>query len=193
MSRWHVSKCGLTTFIAYMAIKVNIPDNNLGPFLTFKRISSIDIHAKTSIPSDELSKLRNGVIKSISANKLFLISMVSKIDIKEMLEGVYPNLKLKPLSPKQKKAEFKSLQDFFNYVEGDIIEFIAERTDITPYRLKKIKHNKVIPSAHELYLIELATKTKPGTLFNILYKDLQLNTAEVEAKLRAEEKARSRS
>jgi len=46
-----------------MEIKVDIPDNNLGPFLTSRRVSSIDIYAKTGIPQDELSKLRNGGIK----------------------------------------------------------------------------------------------------------------------------------
>lgn len=121
---------------------------------------------------------------------MFLISLIDGIGIKEILEGVYPTLKLKSVQPKQ-KVEFSSILDFFNYVEGNIVEYIAERTVITPYRLKRIKLNKVIPSAHELYLIELATKTKPGTLFNLLYKDLKLNTPEIEVQLRLDEKLRS--
>ncbi|MBE9602959.1 hypothetical protein [Pedobacter sp. MC2016-24] len=119
---------------------------------------------------------------------MFLISLIDGIGIKEILEGVYPTLKLKSVQPK--KVELSSILDFFNFVEGGIVECIAERTGITPYRLKRIKHNKVIPSTHELYLIELATKTKPGTLFNLRYKDLKLNTPEIEAQLRLDEKLR---
>lgn len=174
-----------------MAIKDNAPENNLGSFLTLKGIHSIDIYALTSIPTPELSLLRKGDIKSISADKLYLIAKVGKIDIKEMLEGVYPNLKLKPIKPKQKKIEFESLLEFFSYVEEDIVEYISQRSGITIYRVKRIKHQKVTPTAHELYLIELATKTKPGTLFKTLYKKLKLNTPEVEAQLRLDEKARS--
>jgi hypothetical protein len=174
-----------------MAFKVDTPINNLGPFLTSINISSIDIHGKTGIPTDELSKLRKGAIKTISAEKLFLISLINKIGIKKMLEGVYPSLKLRPTSSNLKGTKFDSIQDFFNYVEVDVIKMISETTGIAPYRLKKIKYNKVAPLAHELYLIEIATKTTPGTLFNILYKDLNLNSPQEEALLRKLEKEKS--
>ncbi|NQX38442.1 hypothetical protein SAMN05421820_101463 [Pedobacter steynii] len=173
-----------------MVTKLYIPVNNLGPFLTAKKISNIDIHAKTGIPTVELSQLRSGDIETIRANKLFLIAKVGKIDIKDMLLGVYPELRLN--SAEDIKFDFQSISDFFNYVQKDVIQMIADKTGLAVYRIKKIKANKVNPAAHELYLIELATKTKPGTLFNILFKDLQLNSSEEEANLRLLEKKKSR-
>ncbi|MBT2560090.1 hypothetical protein J7E50_02495 [Pedobacter sp. ISL-68] len=174
-----------------MANKLDIPKNDLGPFLTLKDITSIDIHAKTGISTIELSQLRKGSIKSIGAQKLFLIAKAGGIEIKEMLENVYPQLKLRREITKTKITEFDDFKGFFEYIQGDAIQEIADKTGLTPYRLKNIKNNKVNPLAHELYLIELATKTKPGTLFNVLYKDLELNTSEEEARLRLLEKNKS--
>lgn len=174
-----------------MTSKSHIPANNLGPFLTSKNIASVDIYAKTGISTAELSQLRNGTIKGIEARKLYLIFLVGKIPMKDLLEGVYPDLKLKTVTNKSTKTDFLDMQDFFRFIEGNIIESLAERTGISIYRLKKIKHNKVNVAAHELYLIELATRTKPGTLFNMLYKGLKLNTPEEEAQLRRLEKEKS--
>jgi DNA-binding Xre family transcriptional regulator len=173
-----------------MAEKVDVP-NNLGPFLTLKGVSNINIYAKTGIPTSELSLLRSGDIKKIAADKLFLIAKVGKIGIDEMLLGVYPDLKLKAIPAKPKRTDFADMHDFFSYVGDDNIQYVSVRTGITPYRLKNIRRNSVKSAAHELYLIELATKTKLGTLFNMLYKDLELNSPEEEARLRKLEKAKS--
>lgn len=174
-----------------MANKFETPKNELGPFLTLKDITSIYVHAKTGIPTIELSQLRKGSIKSIGAQKLFSIAKAGGIDIKEMLENVYPHLKLRTEVSRPKITEFNDLKGFFEFIEGDAIQEIADKTGLTPYRLKNIKNNKVNPLAHELYLIELATKVKPGTLFNILYKDLELTTPEEEARLRLLERNKS--
>lgn len=175
-----------------MASKVTYPANNLGPFLTSKNISSVDIYARTGISTVELSQLRKGTIKGIDAKKFYLIAKVGKISINDMLIGVYPNLNLNPTANDDNLMGFQSLAEFFDHIDKNVIELIAEKTGITVYRIKNIRAGKVNPDAHELYLIEMATKIKPGTLFNILFNDLTLNSSEEEERLRGLEKLRSR-
>lgn len=187
-----IAKYGVAIFSQSMASKVTYPANNLGPFLTSKNISSVDVYARTGISTVELSQLRKGTIKGIDAKKLYLIAKVGKISINDMLIGVYPNLNLNPTANDDNSRGFQSLAEFFDHIDKNVIKLIAEKTGITVYRIKNIRAGKVNPDAHELYLIEMATKIKPGTLFNILFKDLTLNSPEEEERLRGLEKLRSR-
>ncbi|WP_214228005.1 hypothetical protein [Pedobacter sp. B4-66] len=173
-----------------MAYKVDIPKNSLGSYLTSKGISSIDIHAKTGIPAVELSQLRNGLIKGISGKKLFLIVKAADLYMDEALKQVYPDLKLVIQDQKSLETSIDTMKDFFDSIEENTLQIVANKTKIPITRLKNIKANKVNLLAHELYLIELATKTNPGTLFHMLYQDLKLTTPEEEAWLRKEEKIR---
>ena len=64
-------------------------------YLTLKGVSNINIYAKIGIPTSKLRLLRSGDIKKIASDKLFLIAKVGKIEIEELLLGVYPDLRLK--------------------------------------------------------------------------------------------------
>lgn len=172
-----------------MASTLKIPPNNLGIYLTKKIKLNIDIYAKTGISTVELSKLRSGLIKTLDAKKLYLILKAEELKLNDALKQIYPNLSL--VSEVKADSTFRNLFDFFDAVEANTLTKISLKTGIPLARLKNIKNNQVNPAAHELYLIELATKTKPGTLFTILFEDLELNSPDEEARLRMLEKQRS--
>lgn len=168
------------------------PDNNLGSFLTNKKIANIDIHADTSISAVELSKLRNGIIKKIPAKKLALIALSINVDIGKVVMETYPNLKLEPSKDNAKVSKSTKLGKFLDGVENNTLTIISHRTGISVPRLKILKTRaNAIPLAHELYLIELATNEKPGNLFKLIFSDLVINTPEVQKILREKEKLRS--
>lgn len=169
-----------------------IPDNNLNSFLTKRNIANIEIHAKTGIPTVEISKLRNGLIKKVSAKKLFLILLSIGENIEDVAEEIYPNLSLINIKPEVKISKQTMLGRFLDSVEENTIKIISFKTGITAQRLKSLKlKSNAIPLSHELLLIELATKQKPGSLFKLLYKDLVLNTPKEQEKLREIEKSKS--
>lgn len=173
-----------------MASKVNIPVNNLGSYLTKNDKLNIDIYARTQISTVELSKLRSGLIKSLDARKLFLIIKAAELNIEDALIQIYPNLKLTSKDGKASSV-FNNLYDFFEVIEKYTLQKVASDTGISIVRLRNIKNNKVHPLAHELFLIELATDTKPGTLFKVLFGKVKLSSKELEMQLRTEEKIRS--
>lgn len=174
-----------------MAFKLSFPLHNLGPFLTRNGIVNIDIYAQTGIPTDELSKLRNGFIKGIDAKKLFLIIKSSALKTGPALVQIYPTVGLLSTDQETEKRRIEDIDAFFDSIEQNTLNKISDKTGISVTRLTNIRKSKVNPLAHELYLIELATKVKPGTLFDILYRDLELNTSEEETRLRLLEKNKS--
>lgn len=168
------------------------PINNLGNFLTKRKIANIDIHAKTSIATVELSKLRNGLIKKISAKKLVLIVLSINEDIEKVIKEIYPDISLKNVENEVGKTKLTSLGDFLGSVEANTLKTISSKTGISVTRLKILQTKETaIPLAHELYLIELATNQNPGSLFKRIYKDLELNSIELQNSLREKEKLKS--
>ncbi len=169
-----------------------IPENSLSSFLTKRKIANIDIHAATGIPTVEISKLRNGLIKKISAKKLVLIMLSIGENIADVIEEIYPNLSLMNITPGIKISNQTMLGKFFDSVEDNTIKIISYKTGITIGRLKSLKtKSNAIPLAHELFLIELATEQKIGSLFNLLFKNLSLNTPQEQLRLREIEKIKS--
>lgn len=169
-----------------------IPHNNLNSFLTKRNIANVDIHAKTGIPTVEISKLRNGLIKKIGAKKLFLIILSIGEDIGNVIEEIYPNLSLVNIEPEVKISKQTVLGKFFDTVEDNTIKIISYKTGITIERLKALKSkSNAVPLAHELFLIELATLQINGSLFNLLFNEVKLNTPQEQQRLREIEKAKS--
>lgn len=173
-----------------MATISKIPVNNLGSFLTQKNKVNIEIYSKTGISTVELSKLRNGMIKGLDAKKLYLILKASELSIEKSLQHIYPDVTLLKKVRSEKK-EIKSLNDFFNSVQENTLAKIAESTGITLQRIKNIKGGIVKPMAHELFLIELSTETKIGTLFTILYNNIELFDEVRQEQLRTLERNKS--
>lgn len=176
-------------------MKEKAPQNSLSIYLTNRNISNIDIYAKTGIPTSELSRLRSGKISAIPANKLYLISLVSKEPIGKIVETIYPKLKLtgKSANLQKPKGKFTKLGNLLisEYNEVNSLKSISLKTGIKLPRLNDlIKKDSAVILAHELYLIELAIGVKIGLYFNKLFSDLQLNDSDLEEKLKIEERAK---
>ncbi|MEJ2901676.1 hypothetical protein WAE58_04545 [Pedobacter panaciterrae] len=166
------------------------PENSFGTYLTIKNISNVEIYSKTGIPVSDLSKMRNGEIKSIPAKRLYLISLISGDPIAATLEAVYPNLllvhEIDPASNKIKATTTPVGSVLFS-LEQHTFEIISYKTGIKLSRLRNLatKESAVILS-HELYLIEMACNRKPGSLFDKLFKGLKLNSPTEQNRLQNE-------
>lgn len=176
-------------------LKEKAPENSLSIYLTNKNIGNIDIYAKTGIPTSELSRLRSGKISAVPANKLYLISLVSKEPIGKIVEAIYPKLKLagKNTVLRKPKGKFTNLGNLLisEHYEVNSLKSISAKTGIKLPRLTDlIKKDSAIILAHELYLIELAIGVTVGSYFNKLFSELQLNDREFEEKLRIDERAK---
>lgn len=176
-------------------MKEKAPENSLGIYLTNRKIGNIEIYAKTSIPTSDLSRLRSGKISSIPANKLYLISLVSEEPIGKIAEIIYPNLKLvsNRTSQQKSKEKFTTLGSLLISVHNEVnsLTSISLKTGIKLPRLKDlIKKESVVILAHELYLIELATEAKVGSYFERLFSGLQLNSSKMQENLKVEERNR---
>jgi transcriptional regulator with XRE-family HTH domain len=173
-------------------LKNKAPVNFLGEFLTKNNIANIDIHAKTSIPTSELSKIRNGEISNISAAKLYLISLAIGINVGDVLLKIYPHLQI--INTTTHSAE-KALTNFGSLLEslrGISLKEVAIKTGIKLSRLNDLsKKSSAIVYSHELYLIELVCNKEPGTYFIELFSGAKLNPREIEIELRNKEKIRS--
>jgi len=169
----------------------------LGIYLTKKNISNIDIYVKTGIPTTDLSRLRSGQISSIPALRLYLISLVAEESIGYILKDIYPNLslakgynKLAPLTKPTKRTKLGTILDSL-LVSENTIELISKKTGIKLPRLKDLaRKEETVILAHELYLIELATNQKIGTLFSVLYGSNILNTPEDQERMRSLERSK---
>lgn len=176
-------------------MRIDAPDNSLGPYLTNKGLDSIEIHFKTGIPVGSIRKMRSGETKAIPGGELYLISLIAKDEIEIVLQKVYPNLKLvktDKLLHNNVKADTSEVGKMLFSLEEYNLDILAYRTGIKRdrlLRLTKLSPDKI--QSHELYLIELGSNQQSGTLFRRLFKNLQLNSPEEEAKLRSEEKVRN--
>lgn len=166
----------------FLGMKIKAPENSLGTYLTKKDIGSIEIYSQAGISKSEISKLRSGRISTISAQKLYLISLVTKEDIQIILPQVYPNLRLNLVDKSTEpidKCTFTPLGVVLDFLpsENNSLVFISLRTGIKMPRLKDlIKKDSTIVLAHELYLLELATSVEPGSYFRKLYSNLKLKS-----------------
>lgn len=173
-------------------MKEKAPKNSLGVYLTAANVSNVDIYAKTNIPTYDLSRLRSGEILTIPAARLYLISLVTLDPIGVVLIRVYPDLTLKTTQNPIEKHSLTPVGETLRLLEGHTIEKIAFKTGIELKRLRDLTRKPTtVITAHELYLIEMAIETDPGTLFLKLFEGICLNDTEIEKKLRAEERERS--
>lgn len=181
---------GSVTFKAKnTALKAEAPDNSLGPYLTKRKIDSIEIYVKTGIPVSDIRKMRSLEIEAIPAIRLYLISLMNKVEnIEQLLLKIYPSLKLintgKPIS-RNVKVDSSDIGILLFSLEDFDLDNLSYRTGIKRDRLLRLtKLDRAKIDAHELFLIEMAANKKAGDLFKVLYNDLKLNTPEVEAGLR---------
>ncbi|WP_348082758.1 hypothetical protein [Mucilaginibacter sp.] len=159
-------------------MKLEAPDNFLGPYLTKKGKDSVEISEITGIPINSVRKMRSGETKAIPAIELYKISLFTKDLINQLLKEVYPNLKLdsidKVVSSKI-RADSTELGKIIFSLEDYDLSNLAYKTGIERdrlLRLTKLDSSKI--QSHELYLIELASDKEPGELFANLFKDVTL-------------------
>ncbi|NVM66896.1 transcriptional regulator with XRE-family HTH domain [Mucilaginibacter sp. SG538B] len=154
-------------------------------------ISNIDVTVKTNIPSYEISRIRNGEIVAINADKFYLISLAINISIDIFLKRAYSNLKLVNegvITRLPNSTDVTSLGAILKPYEDNSLKGISLKTGIALQRLKDLSKKKTaIVLAHELILIEMALGKTPGDLFKELFNDLQLNSLEKQNELRAKE------
>jgi hypothetical protein len=169
------------TFNKNVILKVEAPDNLLGPYLTKKEKDSVDIHGKTGIPIGSIRKMRSGETKAIPAIELYKISLVTKDPIGVVLKEIYPSLKLvstdKVISTNI-KYDTTDLGKVIFSLEDYNLDILAYRTGIKRdrlHRLTKLDSTKI--QSHELYLIEIASNKEPGELFITLFKGIKLDVA----------------
>lgn len=179
-------------------LKKTAAPNSLGVYLTNKNIGNVDIFAKTCIPTNDLSRMRNGDTLSISAERLFLISLVSGDPIKEVLLKIFPELKLKktdkPILNEQKAQKLTTFGKLVKDSEDFTLAVISHRTGLgyrRLYNLSTFSATATVLQSHELLLVEMALDKEPGELFTALYSHLELNSEEERERLRTEEKERN--
>jgi hypothetical protein len=167
------------TFNKKVVLKLEAPENFLGPYLTKKEKDSVEISEITGIPINSVRKMRSGETRAIPAIELYKISLFTKDSINQVLKEVYPNLKLdsidKIVSPKIKTDSTELGKVIFSLEDYDLNN-LAYKTGIGRgrlLRLTKLDSSKI--QSHELYLIELASDKEPGELFANLFKDIKLN------------------
>ncbi|MBB3058275.1 hypothetical protein [Mucilaginibacter gotjawali] len=160
-------------------MKVEAPDNLLGPYLTNKGKDSVDIHGKTGIPIGSIRKMRSGETKAIPAIELYKISLVTKDAIGVVLKEIYPSLKLVQTDKvilTNIKSDTTDLGKVIMHLEDYNLDNLAYRTGIKRGRLQrltKLDSTKIL--SHELYLIEMASNKEPGELFISLFADIKLH------------------
>ncbi|WP_134091333.1 hypothetical protein [Olivibacter sp. XZL3] len=184
------------------------PSNELGAYLMSKDISDIVIYSKTNIAPSDLSKLKSGRTKRLAAIKLYLISLAVGDSISDTIKAVYPDLDLIP-SDEQKRYYSditKNRTELGKYLANyerveNTKEDISTKTGIEVVRLKYLtentddhslqkKRNPVL-QAFELILIEKALEKERGEIFKHLFKDVKINTAELQEKLLEEERRKN--
>jgi DNA-binding Xre family transcriptional regulator len=159
-------------------MKVEAPENLLGPYLTKKGKDSVEICEKTGIPIGSIRKMRSGETKAIPAIELYKISLVTKDSISNVLKEVYKNLKLNATNKvisTHIKADTTELGKVIFALEDYDLNNLAYRTGIKRdrlHRLTKLDTSKI--QSHELYLIEMASDKETGELFANLFKDVSL-------------------
>lgn len=170
------------TFNKNVILKVEAPDNLLGPYLTKKQKDSVGIHEKTGIPIGSIRKMRSGETKGIPAVELYKISLVTKDPIGVVLREIYPNLKLvriDKLISNNIKPDTTDLGKVIFSLGDYNLDNLAHKTGIKRDRLNrltKLDSTKIL--SHELYLIEIASDKEPGELFINLFKYLKLDAKE---------------
>lgn len=159
-------------------MKIDAPENLLGPYLTKKKKDSIEIHEKTKIPINSIRKMRSGETKAIPAIELYKISLAIENTIGAVLKEVFPSLNLinKTISvSKNIKADTTDLGKMIFSLENYNLDDLAHRTGIKRdrlLRLTKLDSTKI--QSHELYLIEMASNKQAGELFAILFENVSL-------------------
>lgn len=168
------------TFNEIVPLKVEAPDNLLGPYLTKKEKDSVDINERTGIPIGSIRKMRSGETKAIPAIELYKISLATKDAIGMVLKEIYPSLKLTQtdkIIPTSIKPDTSDLGQVILQLEDYNLDNLSYRTGIKRgrlLRLTKLDSTKIL--SHELYLIEMASNKEAGTLFCSLFKDVKLNS-----------------
>lgn len=171
-------------------------ENSLGDYIIKNGLASIDIHAKTSIPTSDISRYKNGRTELIPAERIYLISLIVKDSLKEFLLKIYPKVALQNETRPLVRTSSLLTTAFgvlINSIDDYTLNTISFKTGIAVKRLKDLssKKNSII-WGHELLLIELATNVEPGVYFKKLFSDLELNSTEVQEQLREVEKERGR-
>lgn len=168
------------TFNKKVILKVEAPDNLLGPYLTKKGKDSVEIHEKTGIPIGSIRKMRSGETKAVPAIELYKISLVTRDPIGVLLKEIYPGLKLlntdKVISSNIKHDTTDLGKVIFSLADYNLNN-LSHRTGIKRGRLNRLtKLDSTKIQSHELYLIEMASNKEPGELFISLFKEIKFNT-----------------
>jgi len=148
--------------------------NELGPYLASFKISGAEICSKTGLSKSDLSKLSSGITSRLTADKFYLINKAVESDLEAMLLKVFPKVGLASdwkKNIKNKKQEKTSTPlGFFLLEEENSRAIISAKTGITIDRLRDLsnKPNSQL-LAVEVYLIEMALKKVPGTIFKELF------------------------
>jgi len=167
-----------------LSLKVEAPDNNLGPYLAKrlknKDLDSTDISDSTGIAIASIRNMRNGTVKSILAIESYKIALFVGDPIEKYLKGVYPNLKLKNLDKpisKNIKPDTSPTGKLIFSLEDYNLDILAYRTGIKRDRLQRLTKLGIERiETYELALIEMAADKETGELFKILFKGLKLNS-----------------
>jgi len=163
-------------------LKVEAPDNNLGPYLTKKlkgqKEDSTDIAKATGIHVETIRKMRNGITKSLPAVESYKIALFVKDSIEIYLKEVYPNLVLqytdKPISRNVKDGTSDIGKLIFG-LEDYNLDILAYKTGIKRDRLQRLTKLGVDRiETYELALIEMAADKETGELFKVLFKGIKL-------------------
>jgi len=164
-------------------LKVEAPDNNLGPYLAKrlknKDIDSTDISDATGIAIASIRNMRNGTVKSILAIESFKIALFVGDPIEVYLNEVYPDLTLKntdkPIS-KNIKPDTSPTGKLIFSLEDYNLDILAYKTGIKRDRLSRLTKLGIDRiETYELALIEMAADKERGQLFKVLFKGIGLN------------------
>lgn len=176
------SKCTFKLSKEVNILKVEAPDNNLGPYLAKKlkgqKEDSTDIAKATGIHVETIRKMRNGITKSIPAIESFKIALFVGDSIQVYLKEVYPDLKLKntdkPIS-KNIKPDTSPTGKLIFSLENYNLDILAHRTGIKRDRLQRLAKLGIDRiETYELALIEMAADKEIGELFRVLFKGVKL-------------------
>jgi len=165
-----------------LSLKVEAPDNNLGPYLAKrlknKDLDSTDISDSTGIAIASIRNMRNGTVKSILAIESYRIALFVGDPIEKYLKGVYPNLKLKNLDKpisKNIKPDTSPTGKLIFSLEDYNLDILAHRTGIKRDRLQRLTKLGIERiETYELALIEMAADKETGELFKVLFKEVKL-------------------
>lgn len=167
---------------AFKILKVEAPDNNLGPYLVKKlkgqKEDSTDIASATGIHVETVRKLRNGTTKSLPAIESYKIALFVDDPIGVYLKEVYPDLKLKntekPISRNINDKTSPTGELIFS-LEDYNLDILAHKTGIKRDRLSRLTKLGIERiETYELALIEMAADKESGELFKVLFKSVKL-------------------